>query len=78
MVPQQKTASADDAASDSASRRIDRLIEGLADWRGEMLTEIRTLIHEVDPDVIEDWKWMGTPVWSHKGMYALANPHRTR
>jgi hypothetical protein len=60
----------------SAAQRIDEMIANLGDWRGERLAEIRQLIHEVDPEVVEDWKWMGTPVWSHAGMYALANPHK--
>ena len=42
------------------------------------MAEIRKLIHEVDPGVVEDWKWMGTPVWSHEGMYALANAHKDK
>jgi hypothetical protein len=62
----------------SASKRIDARIAGLGDWRGERLAEIRQLIHEVDPEVVEEWKWMGTPVWSHEGMYALANPHKDK
>jgi hypothetical protein len=62
----------------SAPKRIDKKIADLSDWRGERLTEIRTLIHEVDPDVIEEWKWMGSPVWSHEGMYALANAHKDK
>jgi hypothetical protein len=62
----------------SASRRVDEMIAGLGDWRGEKLAEIRRLIHEVDPDVIEEWKWLGTPVWSHEGMYALANAHKEK
>ncbi|NUS39707.1 MAG: DUF1801 domain-containing protein [Lysobacter sp.] len=66
------------AEATSASERIDRRIASLGDWRGERLAEIRALIHEVDPDVVEDWKWMGTPVWSHDGMYALANPHKDK
>lgn len=61
-----------------ASRRIDRMLADLNDWRGERLAEIRKLIHEVDPEVVEDWKWMGTPVWSHEGMYALANAHKDK
>lgn len=65
-------------AEADAPERIDRLIAGLADWRGERLAQIRALIHEVDPEVVEDWKWMGTPVWSHDGMYALANPHKQK
>jgi hypothetical protein len=62
----------------SASKRIDKMIADLRDWRGARLAEIRTLIHEVDPDVVEDWKWMGTPVWSHEGMYVLANAHKDK
>lgn len=50
----------------------------MGDWRGEKLAEIRKLIHEVDPEVVEEWKWMGTPVWSHEGMYAVANAHKDR
>ena len=62
----------------SASKRIDKAIADLGDWRGERLAEIRALIHEVDPEVVEEWKWMGSPVWSHAGMYALANPHKDK
>jgi hypothetical protein len=62
----------------SASMRIDRMIENIGDWRGERLAEIRKLIHDVDPEVVEEWKWMGTPVWSHQGMYALANAHKDK
>jgi hypothetical protein len=69
------TTSSDDT---SASARIDKRIADLGDWRGERLAEIRTLIHEVDPEVVEEWKWMGSPVWSHEGMYALANAHKDK
>ena len=62
----------------SPSQRIDQLIAELSDWRGEWLAEIRRIIHEVDPDVIEDWKWRGTPVWSHEGMYANANAFKDK
>jgi len=62
----------------SVSKRIDKRIADLGDWRGERLAEIRKLIHEVDPEVVEEWKWMGTPVWSHEGMYALANAHKDK
>jgi hypothetical protein len=65
-------------AKKAAARRIDEKIADLGDWRGERLAEIRKLIHEVDPEVIEEWKWMGTPVWSHEGMYALANAHKDK
>ena len=60
----------------TAAKKIDQLIAKVGDWRGERLAEIRALIREVDPDVVEEWKWMGTPVWSHDGMYVLANPHK--
>jgi hypothetical protein len=69
-------AAATSSGSKSASERIDKLIADLGDWRGERLSEIRTLIHDVDPEVVEEWKWMGSPVWSHQGMYALANAHK--
>jgi hypothetical protein len=66
------------SANPSASRRIDQKIAELGDWRGERLAEIRKIIHEVDPEVVEEWKWMGSPVWSHQGMYALANAHKDK
>lgn len=69
-------AGAPSSAQLSASERIDRRIAEIGDWRGAKLAQIRALIHEVDPDVVEEWKWMGSPVWSHDGMYALANPHK--
>jgi len=62
----------------SAARKLDQKIAELGDWRGERLAELRKLIHEVDPEVIEEWKWMGTPVWSHDGMYVLANAHKDK
>ena len=56
-----------------AARRIDQYLAEFDDWRGQRLAELREIIHEVNPDVVEDWKWMGTPVWSHHGMYAHGN-----
>ena len=50
-----------------ASAKITRRIQELGDWRGETLAHIRKLIHEADPEIHEEWKWMGTPVWSHDG-----------
>ncbi|MEO7251771.1 MAG: DUF1801 domain-containing protein [Arenimonas sp.] len=52
---------------EAASAQIDARIKELGDWRGEMLAQVRKLIHEADPDMQEAWKWMGTPVWSHDG-----------
>lgn len=56
-----------------AAKRIDNYIAEFDDWRGQSLAELRKIIHEVNPDVVEDWKWMGTPVWSHHGMVAHGN-----
>jgi hypothetical protein len=66
------------AGKTSASKRIDNTIADLGHWRGERLAEIRRLIHEVDPEVVEEWKWMGSPVWWHEGMDALANAHKDK
>lgn len=66
------------AATATAAKRINTLIANLNDWRGARLAEIRTLVHEADPEVLEEWKWMGTPVWSHEGMYVLANAHKDK
>jgi hypothetical protein len=54
------------------------MIAELDDWRGERLALIRAIIHEVDPDVVEDWKWRGAPVWSHEGMYLVGNAHKKK
>jgi len=75
-APRKTVAKAADAKS--ASQRIDEKIASLGDWRGERLAQLRALIHAIDPQVVEEWKWMGTPVWSHDGMYALANPHKDK
>jgi hypothetical protein len=53
---------------ESASRLIDLRIQELGDWRGEMLSRLRALIKQADPKVVEEWKWRGTPVWSHDGL----------
>jgi hypothetical protein len=74
--PRKTVAKPSDSAA--ASKRIDELIADLNDWRGERLAGIRTVIREADPAVVEEWKWMGTPVWSHAGMYALANAHKDK
>jgi hypothetical protein len=55
------------ATGEEASQRIDDRIAELDDWRGETLAKMRALIKEADPEVVEEWKWMGTPVWSHDG-----------
>src|SRR5262245_29249209 len=55
------------ATGKMASRLIDQRIQSLGDWRAETLTEVRRTIQAADPDIVEEWKWMGTPVWSHAG-----------
>ena len=60
------------------AEKIERRIQELGDWRGERLAQIRRLIHEVDPQVVEDWKWRGTTVWSHDGMYVNANAFKDK
>jgi hypothetical protein len=60
------------------SERIDQLIAGLTDWRGKMLASVRKTILEADREIIEEWKWMGSPVWSHDGMIAVGNAHKDK
>jgi len=60
----------------SASELISKRIAELADWRGETLGRMRRLIREADPDVVEEWKWMGTPVWSHGGIICTGETYR--
>jgi hypothetical protein len=61
----------------SPGKHIDELIAGLADWRGPMLSRIREIFHEADPEVTEEWKWMGSPVWEHDGILAVGMPFKT-
>jgi len=60
------------------SERIDQLIAETPDWRGETLANLRKAILEADPAIVEDWKWMGSPVWSRDGMIAVGNPHKDK
>jgi len=60
----------------SASELISKRIAELGDWRGETLRRMRKLIQEADPDVIEEWKWMGTPVWSHDGIICTGESYK--
>src|SRR5580704_15308411 len=60
------------------SERIDELIANLPDWRGPTLANIRKNILEADREIIEEWKWMGSPVWSRGGMIAVANAHKEK
>lgn len=60
----------------SPSQLIDERIDELGDWRGQMLSKVRTLIRQVDPEVVEEWKWRGTPVWSHDGMICTGETYK--
>ena len=61
-----------------ASEQIDELITKLSDWRGTTITNLRKLIKDVDPEIVEEWKWMGTPAWSHDGLLCLANAFKDK
>ena len=62
----------------SASERIDQLIAELTDWRGKTLASVRKGFLAADPEVVEEWKWMGSPVWSRDGMIAVGNAHKDK
>jgi hypothetical protein len=62
--------------SQSASENISKKIATLGDWRGETLSRMRKLIKEADPDVVEEWKWRGTPVWSHDGIICTGESYK--
>jgi len=61
----------------SASERIDKRIAELGDWRGAALSRMRKLIQEADPDVVEEWKWMGTPTWAHDGVICTGESYKS-
>lgn len=63
--------------AESASALIDKRIEELGDWRGQTLAKVRKIIHEADPDVVEEWKWMGTPIFSHTGIICTGETYKS-
>ena len=63
--------------AESASAFIDAKINDLADWRGKMLAKVRAIIHKADPEIVEEWKWMGTPVWSHGGIVCTGETYKS-
>ena len=63
--------------SKSPSQLIDARIKELGDWRGKMLGRLRTLVKEADPEVVEEWKWRGVPVWSHDGLICTGETYKT-
>ena len=70
------TSGAKEAKGDSPSRLIDARIKELSDWRGETLARVRALIKQADPDVVEEWKWRGVPVWSHAGIICTGETYK--
>jgi hypothetical protein len=62
---------------ESSSRLIDARIEELDDWRGKVLSHVRTLIKQADPEVVEEWKWRGVPVWSHDGLICTGETYKS-
>jgi len=67
---------------ESASAQIDEKIKGLGDWRGKTLAKVRAIIHEADPEIVEEWKWVkptnpGTPVWSHDGIVCTGETYKS-
>ncbi|HWF28127.1 MAG TPA: DUF1801 domain-containing protein [Mycobacterium sp.] len=64
------------AKPNSPSQLIDARIQELGDWRGEMLARLRKLIKQADPDVVEEWKWRGVPVWYHDGMICTGETYK--
>ena len=64
-------------AGDSPSRLIDARIKELGDWRGEMLARVRALIKQADPEVVEEWKWRGVPVWEHAGIICTGETYKS-
>ena len=71
-----KSGSKDVKAGDSPSRLIDARIKELGDWRGETLTRVRALIKQADPEVVEEWKWRGVPVWEHAGIICTGETYK--
>src|SRR5438034_791325 len=65
------------ALMQSASALIDEKIKELGDWRGKMLAKVRKIVHEADPEIVEEWKWMGTPVWSHGGIVCTGETYKS-
>jgi hypothetical protein len=62
--------------SESASALIDERIKELGDWRGKTLAKLRAILHQTDPEIIEEWKWKGTPVWSHGGIVCTGETYK--
>ena len=76
MAPNDREARVSGQQGKSPSQLIDARIEELGDWRGELLSRLRTLVKQSDPEVVEEWKWRGTPVWSHDGLVCTGETYK--
>ena len=76
-TPTRKKGGSEEKAADSAAQLIDARIKELDDWRGRTLARIRTLIKQADPEVVEEWKWRGVPVWSHAGIICTGETYKS-
>jgi hypothetical protein len=75
-MEKRKSGAKEEKGGDSPSRLIDARIEELSDWRGETLARVRILIRQADPEVVEEWKWRGVPVWSHAGLICTGETYK--
>src|SRR3954469_22359046 len=75
-MKKRKSGSNEGKGEDSPSQLIDARIKELSDWRGETLARVRILIKQADPEVVEEWKWRGVPVWSHQGMICTGETYK--
>jgi hypothetical protein len=75
-MKQRKSGAKEGKGGDSPAQLIDARIEELSDWRGETLARVRILIKQADPEVVEEWKWRGVPVWSHAGMICTGETYK--
>jgi hypothetical protein len=76
IMKERKSGSKEGKGGDSPSQLIDARIKELSDWRGETLARVRILIKQADPEVVEEWKWRGVPVWSHAGMICTGETYK--
>ncbi|MFI4989517.1 MAG: DUF1801 domain-containing protein [Solirubrobacterales bacterium] len=77
MAKKTNNGSQEDPGGDSPSQLIDARIEELSDWRGETLARVRALIKQADPEVVEEWKWRGVPVWTHAGIICTGETYKS-
>ena len=75
-MEKRKSGAKEEKRGDSPSQLIDARIKELGDWRGETLARVRTLIKQADPEVVEEWKWRGVPVWSHAGIICTGETYK--